>query len=324
MNTADPLVSVVMPVFNGGHFLKYSLESIRSQDYPNLEVIFVDDGSTDGSREMIELFSHTWPGGLKVRTHPNRQRQGIAASYRLGLEHCQGQYIAFLEQDDAWPANKVSEQIKVFNKFSEVGVVFSDVYTCDEQGRIAARVFKPLLNRPPSERPFDALARLLWGNCVATFSNFMIRRDRLTTADIISEPEGFQDWMLLLLMASRCRFYHCSRTKTFWRQQHDSYHGKLRQMPNYVSRYRKLRKAALRNAIDKILLQRNLLRSNPFNSQRLLKGYWHSMISLASAAERMAEILTRRYYSRALSPVVNKTNLKIMMMKEQLTLSASQ
>jgi glycosyltransferase involved in cell wall biosynthesis len=324
MNTANPLVSAVMPIFNGGHFLKYSLESIRSQDYPNLEIIFIDDGSTDGSREIVELFSYTWPGGLKILAHPNGQRQGIAASYRLGLEHCQGQYIAFLEQDDAWPANKVSEQIKVFHKFPEVGVVFSDVYTCDEQGRIAARVFKPLLNRPPSERPFDAFVKLLWGNCVATFSNFMIRRDRMNITDIISEPEGFQDWMLLLLMASRCQFYHCSQTKTFWRQQRDSYHGKLRQMPNFTSRYRQLRKAALRNAIDKILLQRNPRCSNSFILQRLLKGYWHSMISLSSAAERMAEVLTRRYYSRALSPVDHKTNLKIMTMKEQLTLSASQ
>ncbi len=67
-----------------------------------------------------------------------------------------------------------------------------------------------------------AFRRMLWGNCVSTFSNIMVRRSLVNgSTDIIMEPEGFQDWMLLLL-SRRCCFYHSSRTKTFWRRRANS------------------------------------------------------------------------------------------------------
>jgi glycosyltransferase involved in cell wall biosynthesis len=296
MNTARPLVSVIMPVFNGGHLLKYSLESIRSQEYSNLEIILIDDGSTDGSRNMIDSFSSAWPGSLRALSHPNRRQRGIAASYRLGLQHCQGKYIAFLEQDDVWPADKLSKQIEVLEGFPEVGVVFSDVYICDEEGRVAIGAFKPLINRPPSERPFRAFWRLLWGNCVATFSNFMVRRNQINISDILTEPEGFQDWMLLLLLSSRCKFYHCRRTRTIWRQRPDSYHGRLKQLPTYVSMYRKLRMAALLNAMERILSEQPSFNPGQPFLRHFSKGYWRSVISVLSAAEYAADVLSRRFY----------------------------
>ena len=290
MNNADHLVSVIMPVFNGGKLLSIALESVRNQVYPNLEIIVVDDGSTDKSREVLESFANSWSGCMKILMHPGRKRQGIAASYRLGYEHCRGEYIAFLEQDDVWSVNKISEQIKVFDAFPEVGVVFSDVYTCDEEGRVATKAFKTLINRPPTERSFKAFWRLLWGNCVSTFSNIMVRHNLINISDIITSPVGFQDWMLLLLLSSRCKFYHCSRTKILWRQRQDSYHAKLRQYP----KYRNLRKLALRNSIEKLLLERHSIYYQHTYIEYLFKSYWLSVISLVSAAEGMADSYRRR------------------------------
>ncbi len=290
MNKADHLVSVIMPVFNGMTFLPASLESIMAQDYPNLEIIVVDDGSIDKSKEVLESFANSWSGCMKVLMHPGRKRQGIAASYRLGLKHCLGEYIAFLEQDDIWSVNKISEQIKVFDSFPEVGVVFSDVYTCDEEGSVATKAFKTLINRPPTERSFNAFWRLLWGNCVSTFSNIMVRHKLINISDIITSPGGFQDWMLLLLLSSRCKFYHCSRTKILWQQRQDSYHAKLRQ---YL-KYRNLRKLALRNSIEKLLLERHSIHYQHTYIEYFFKSYWLSVITLVSATERMADFYRRR------------------------------
>ncbi len=290
MNKAHHLVSVIIPVYNGGKLLPIALESVRKQDYPNLEIIVVDDGSTDGSGEVLESFNNSWPGCMKILMHQGRKRQGISASYRLGLKHCRGEYIAFLEQDDVWPVNKISEQIKVFDTLPEVGIVFSDVYTCDEEGRIASRPFKTLINRPPTERSFNAFWRLLWGNCVLTFSNIMVRHKLVKISDIITSPGGFQDWMLLLLLSSRCKFYHCSKTKIFWRQRQNSYHAKLRQMP----KYRSLRKLALRNASEKLLLEKQSIHPHHTYKEYFFKSYWFSVSSLASAAERMADFYRRR------------------------------
>jgi glycosyltransferase involved in cell wall biosynthesis len=305
VNTTNPLISIIMPVFNGKAFLPAALESVMAQDYPNLEMITVDDGSTDESEKILESFAHFWSGPINILTHPARQNRGIAASYRLGLEHCHGKYVAFLEHDDFWPPNKISEQVKIFNTFNEVGVVFSDVYLCDEKGRISTKAFKPLINSPPSERPFNAFPRLVWGNCLSTFSNVMVRQDLIDIYDIINQPEGFQDWMLLLLLSRRCKFYHCTQTKTFWRQRQDSCHSKLMRAPKYTS----LRKLALRNAIGKHLHEVNASDSNHLYKERYLKSYWYSIISLFTTAERVADFVNRRFFNRGITSFTRNTSV---------------
>jgi len=303
MKSKNPLVSVIMPVFNGDDFLLAALESIAFQDYPNLEIIVINDGSTDKSADVLGSFSKSRPGSLKILEHPDRQRHGIAASYQLGLQHCSGKYIAFLEHDDFWPSNKISEQVKVLEAFPQVGVVFADVHHCNSEGKVSARPFRTIVNRPPADKPFNAVWRLLWGNCVSTFSNMMVRHENVNAYDIIANPEGFQDWMLLLKLAFRCKFYHCRQTKTFWRQRPDSYYGKLRQMPNYISKYRRLRQLALRKAMAGILLERRSLFSNG-----VAKTYWYTVISLLSAAERMADFFNRRVFNREITTAIRNAS----------------
>ncbi len=305
MKNANHLVSVIMPVFNGRNFLPVALESVKNQDYPNLEVIVVDDGSTDGSEEVLKSFVSSWPGCIKILMHPGRKREGIAASYRLGIENCRGEYIAFLEQDDVWSVNKVSEQIKVFNAFPEVGVVLSDVYTCDEQGRVADKAFKALINRPPTERPFKAFWRLLCSNFVLTFSNTMVRHKLINISDIVASPGGFQDWMLLLLLSYRCKFYHCIRTKILWRQRQDSYYAKIKRMP----KHRSIRKLALRNAIEKQLLEGQSIHSHHTYRVYFFKSYWFSVISMACAVESMTDFLNRRFFNGEITSYTQKTSI---------------
>ena len=95
MNARSRLVSIVVPVFNGARFLPIALESISSQDHWNLEIIGVDDGSTDESREVLESFSKGWSGPMKVLTHQGGGRMGIAASYRLGSSTVRGSMSPF-------------------------------------------------------------------------------------------------------------------------------------------------------------------------------------------------------------------------------------
>jgi len=292
MKSKNPLVSVIMPVFNGDDFLLPALESIAFQDYPNLEIIVINDGSTDKSADVLGSFSKSRPGYLKILEHPDRQRHGIAASYQLGLQHCNGKYIAFLEHDDFWPSNKISEQVKVLEAFPQVGVVFADVHHCNSEGKVSARPFKSIVNRPPADKPFNAVWRLLWGNCVSTFSNMMVRHENVNAYDIIASPEGFQDWMLLLKLAFRCKFYHCRQTKTFWRQRPDSFSATMRRMPGSRSK----RKLAIRNALDSIFREREFFTGH-YLAGNVAKGYWYSAIFFLSGFERVAEFLQRRVTS---------------------------
>lgn len=306
MSTTKPLISILMPVFNGGDFLPLALESVRVQDYPNLEIIAVDDGSSDNSRKILEEFSISWTGRMKVLTHPDKSNKGIAASCKLSLEKCRGEFIAFLEQDDAWSPNKISEQVKAFEMFPNVGVVFSDVYPCDERGNCAEKPFKPLINKPPSEMPFNAFWRLLWGNYILTFSNTMVKRNVINASDLISSPGGFEDWMFLLLISSRFKFYLCSKAKVFWLQRQDSYHAKLRRTPGY----RKLRKLALRNAIERILLERQPSSSIKHLKKGVHKNFWFLTVSLLNSAEMLAGFLNSKLCNERITSYAEKTQRK--------------
>ena len=101
----QPLVSVVVPNHNGGLFLLESVSSALKQNYPNIEVIVVDDGSTDNSLVLLTRFKN------KV-TVIKKENFGAASARNLGILAAKGEFIALLDSDDIWEPNKLSLQMK--------------------------------------------------------------------------------------------------------------------------------------------------------------------------------------------------------------------
>jgi len=115
MTAVPQLISVIVPVHNGEKFLGDALASIFAQDYRPIEVIVVDDGSTDGS-------------GAIARSYPEiryfyEERQGSAVARNTGIENSRGELIAFLDADDIWLPNKLSIQAAYLDKHREIGYV---------------------------------------------------------------------------------------------------------------------------------------------------------------------------------------------------------
>lgn len=114
---ALPLVSIIVPVFNAAAFLAESIESILAQDYPRVEVIAVDDGSTDTSAAILQSF------GDRIRVL--RQRNcGPAAARNLGLTVAAGSLIAFHDADDVWLPGKLWAQVNCLVERQDIGLVF--------------------------------------------------------------------------------------------------------------------------------------------------------------------------------------------------------
>lgn len=103
-----PLVSVVIPVFNGAAFLREAVESVFAQNYSPLEIIIVDDGSTDGT----EAVARSLPEPVRYLRQTNA---GPAAARNRGIENAQGSLIAFADADDLWPAGKLELQLPYFS-----------------------------------------------------------------------------------------------------------------------------------------------------------------------------------------------------------------
>jgi glycosyltransferase involved in cell wall biosynthesis len=114
-----PLVSVIIPVFNCAHYLGEAIQSVLTQTYRPLEVIVVDDGSTDGSPQVAQAFS-------AVRFY-SQSHSGAAAARNLGVSLAQGAFIAFLDADDLWLADKLTRQMAAFDPQPGLDAVFGHI-----------------------------------------------------------------------------------------------------------------------------------------------------------------------------------------------------
>ena len=110
-----PLVSVVVAVHNGERFLRPALQSLYAQDYEPFEVIFIDDGSTDGSADIAREFA-----GIR---YVHQENKGLAAARNAGLELAQGEFLAYLDDDDIIPSHKLRRQAGYLVDNPEVGCV---------------------------------------------------------------------------------------------------------------------------------------------------------------------------------------------------------
>jgi len=116
----DPLVSVVIPVFNGERFLREAVQSVLDQQYSALEIIVVDDGSTDNTA----ILARSLPEPVRYLHQTN---QGPAAARNRGIEQAQGSLIAFADADDLWPAGKLESQLPLLIKDPRIDIVLGRI-----------------------------------------------------------------------------------------------------------------------------------------------------------------------------------------------------
>lgn len=117
-----PAISVVMPVFNGARFLDEAIDSVLSQSWRDLELILVDDGSTDSSRSIAERRA---ADDRRVRTiaHAANANRGVAASRNAGVAVARARLIAFIDADDRWTPTKLAEQHAIMTRHPEIGLL---------------------------------------------------------------------------------------------------------------------------------------------------------------------------------------------------------
>ena len=119
-----PRVSVVIPTYNRSRALVRALESVFAQTEPVLETIVVDDGSTDDTQAVLAGF------GSRVRAI-RKSNGGAGAARNAGIEAARGEFVAFLDDDDAWLPEKNREQVRILDSRPEVGITSSGVLFID-------------------------------------------------------------------------------------------------------------------------------------------------------------------------------------------------
>jgi glycosyltransferase involved in cell wall biosynthesis len=122
-----PKVSAIIPVFNGEQFVRDAITSILEQSVKDVEIIVIDDGSTDGTRPIVQSF------GDRV-SYQHQENAGADRAYNRGISMATGEFVAFLDHDDRWYPQKLATQLEILGKHAEVGLTYSEVDLIDADG----------------------------------------------------------------------------------------------------------------------------------------------------------------------------------------------
>jgi len=192
-----PLVSVLVPCYNYANFVGEALTSVLEQDYPNFELIVVDDGSTDDSASVIERTIEASKPGSRARRvlFVKQENQGVSAALNTALALAEGEFVATFDADDIMPQGRLAVQAAYLSEHPEVGCLGGVAIRIDEQGALLPKKDK---KREVRRYDFDrALAEaLVVGGNIAVY-----RRDAMIAVGGYDPAIRVQDFQMTLKIA---------------------------------------------------------------------------------------------------------------------------
>lgn len=130
-NINDPIVSIIMPAYNAERFIRETICSVVTQTYVDWELLVIDDGSSDSTCEIVDEFA-AHDGRIKLVK--NEKNIGVASTRNRGFDLCKGRYVALLDSDDVWFADKLERQIDLSEE-TGADIIYCSYKMIDEQGR---------------------------------------------------------------------------------------------------------------------------------------------------------------------------------------------
>ncbi len=202
---AEPLVSVVMPVYNCEKYISEAIESILNQTYKNLELIVVDDGSTDGSREIIDKIAIK-DNRLKIFSH--KKNKGISKALNKAISNSKGKYIARLDSDDVSLPQRLEKQVYILEKNTEIGVCGTRGIAINEKGERVS-----YLNTLTGH----LLNYNYWKPSPFISSSSMIRKSIFKGELFDSRLDTVEDYDMWLRLKKYCRFFNLRQQLVLYR-----------------------------------------------------------------------------------------------------------
>jgi glycosyltransferase involved in cell wall biosynthesis len=193
---SSPQVSVLLPTYNRAHYVAEAIQSALDQTFADLEVVVVDDGSTDTTSEVLGRIADP-----RVRCF-RQENRGISGALNTAFRSARGRYVAILNSDDRWLPDLLAEEVAILQASSNVGLVYARCQAMDSAGRPLAR-----LTGVPARYPGQMFKSLLHGDHICTIA-VLIRRELVEQVGLWDERLiANEDWDLWLRLALVCQFH---------------------------------------------------------------------------------------------------------------------
>jgi glycosyltransferase involved in cell wall biosynthesis len=195
--TTEPLVSVLMPTYNGERFVAEAIETVLAQTYERSELLVVDDASSDGTAEVVEGYARRYPE--RIRLSRKADRRGPCRRRNDALDLSRGTILAWLDQDDLWLPEKIERQVEMFEERPDVGLVYTGYEAFDSDSGQTVEWRDESI-----EAVGDVLAPLFFEGCFIASVTAAFRREALDRRNLRLREKDFSfgdDYFLWLTIA---------------------------------------------------------------------------------------------------------------------------
>lgn len=224
--SAEPLISVILPVYNGEKYLADAIESILTQTFTDFELLVVDDGSQDGSAEIVRKYAKR---DERIRLLQHESNQGHAAARNSGLEAAQGKFIAAMDADDISLPERLRKQVDFMQSHSKIGLLGVHWLQVDEN-------LKPISDHiMPLEHALIVLRLFFRRNSLAG-PTILMRRETLDSVDGYDARSSTGDTDLFARLVGKTRFANLPLT-LYLRRNHGRNHSTIHSQQNFSEGY---------------------------------------------------------------------------------------
>ena len=226
LSNDNPMISVVVANHNCEDTISETLDALVKQTYKNFEVIVVDDGSEDGSVNIVKKYVKKYPFILLHR-HKHGANKGLVETIKLGVRKAKGEYIAFCEGGDLWQPNCLQRRVDVINQYPGVNIVSNGVEPFgDEEFRAQYKNYidetEYLLEDGENFIDLNIIGKM---NCIPTFSCVMVRKSILEKLNFASPLSVWFDFWLYRQILAEFPLYYTHEKLVKWHMNKDFYDG---------------------------------------------------------------------------------------------------
>lgn len=287
-----PLISVIIPVFNGEKTIKKTLQSVFNQTLSDLEIILINDGSQDATLEIVSSLKDP---RLKVISYPN---SGVAATRNRGIELASGEFISFLDADDIWTEDKLEYQLRALEENAQAAVAYSWTDYIGESGEFLYPGSHITLNG-------NVYQKLLFKNFIENGSNPLIRRDALKDVGHFDESlPPAEDWDMWLRLAARYHFVAVPRPQVLYRMSAAANSANIAKMESQGRKVlerafthapeglQKLKKPSIANFYQYLTFRALEGNVSRFKSMTALRCFWYAVTNDPAMLRRQNRLMS--------------------------------